>query len=121
MKRFKLINSEPWDFLNRDRTNRMIVELLGIVQGSALPTESGLYILLKVVEPFEYENEPVEYMVATHRYAGDTEKKIAIYGGIVNIVGVRQGIPFVGNQQFSRTDANTFFIGNLHPLEGKDF
>ena len=99
MTRYELGVGEPWDFEGPDGANRILVDFGGFISGPNLPGW-GYFMLLKVVTPFQYNNDLVELMIASPRYVGDTVDEIVKQGGIIGIASVRPGVSLVSGNSF---------------------
>ncbi|MBE0684184.1 MAG: hypothetical protein IH589_19950 [Anaerolineales bacterium] len=118
MSRYELLVGEPWNFEGPDGQNRVLVDFVGFIPGPNLPNWADEYLLLKVVTPFQHNNELVELMVASPRHSGDTIYEIEKIGGHVGVARIRPNISIVSGRPFIPADVDYFLIGRLTPLQG---
>ena len=114
MIRFELLVAEPWDFEGPNGPNRLLVNFDGFIPGQNRADE---YMLIKAVMPFQYNNEVVEFMIASARHSGNTIYEIAEQGGHVDVARIRPNVSIIRDRSFMPTDIDHFLIGNLTPLQ----
>ena len=114
MIRFELLVAEPSNFEGPDGPNRLLVDFDGFIPGQNRADE---YMLLKAVMPFQYNNEIVEFMIASPRHRGNTVYEIVEQGGHVGVARLRPHVSIVRDRSFMPTDIDYCFIGNLRPLQ----
>lgn len=117
MHRYELLVGEPWNSEGPDGPNRLLVDFDGFTPGQNRADE---FILLKAVTPFQYNNELVEFMIASPRYKGSTVYEIAKQGGHVGVSRVRPNVSIARERTLMPADIDYFLIGSLTPLPRKE-
>lgn len=116
MQRFTLSVGEPWNFEGSDGPNRVVVDLVGFVGGPSLPNWQDRYLLLTVLAPFTHKGEPVNLLVASPRYEGDTLEKIIANGGTIGASRVRPAATLVPGSTLDPDGVEYIIIGDLSPV-----
>lgn len=104
---------EPWDFEASDGPNRLVVEYTGIVPGPTALNWAPRYLLLRVVNAFDYDAERVEWLVASPRYEGVTLEMLAEEGGTAGFARLRPSAKLVEGKPFGPQEVDYFMIGDL--------
>jgi hypothetical protein len=105
---------EPWDFEGNDGPNRLVVDHVGEVPGPGLRNWASRYLLLRVVSPFDYRSERVEWLIASPRYKGVTIDMLAENGGTAGISRLRPGVRLAEDKPFETDDVEYFMIGGIN-------
>lgn len=113
IRRATISVGEPWDFEANDGPNRLVVELTGIVPGPQALNWVPRYLLLRVVNAFDYHAERVEWLVGSPRYEGVTLESLAEKGGTAGFARLRPSAQLVEGKPFGTQDVDYFMIGNL--------
>ncbi len=113
MTRYELLVGEPWNFEGPDGPNRLLVDSDGF-----MPSQNGAeeYLLLKVVTPFRYNDQLVEFMIASPRHSGSIVYEIAKQGGHVSVARIRPTVAIVRDRPFPPADVEYFLAGRLTPF-----
>lgn len=115
MTQYEILVGEPWDFKGPDGPNRVLVNYVALVTILDPAREDESYLLVKVVTPFHFQSELVEYMVVSPRYVGVTIDEIIHSGGTVGVGRVRQSVLFTENRPLTFSDVEYFLVGSLLP------
>ncbi|MBM4258717.1 MAG: hypothetical protein FJ147_22805 [Deltaproteobacteria bacterium] len=91
----------------------MIAEELGEV--SFLPDTR--YLLLKLVSPASYQDDPLEYLVVTPRYVGVSIPELRTQRCVVGIGRVLPHVTVDIHQGLKKEDVDYFAIGDCEPVE----
>lgn len=116
MQLFELSVGEPWNFVGPDGPNRIVAEFVGFVRGPSLPNWQDRYLLLRVAAPFVHDGEPVNLLVASTRYEGDTIEGIMAGGGTVGVARVRPTAHLQPGAKLVPEGIEYIIIGGLSPL-----
>ena len=120
MRQYILSVGEPWDFESPDGQNRVIVVLLGFINGPcSTPNKHAdeSYLLLEAATPFVIRGELVKFMVASPRYAGESIESVASKGGTVGVARVRPGITPIFGGAVGKSEIDYCIIGSLIPYD----
>lgn len=116
MSKHKILISEPFDFEGPDGPNKILVEGLGKVLGPQKDYWREEYFLVEVENPFEVENEQVNYLLVVPRYDGDTISKMTNSECMIGILRIFPDIEIKVGERFSPDDINYWAIGSIERL-----
>lgn len=104
---------EPWDFSGPDGENKIIVEMLGLVDGPQEDYWAPKHILFSVPNPFQFKGHTVTQLIAAPRYEGVSLRRIRTIGGTVGACRVEEGRELQVGSQFQSSDVEYIIIGGL--------
>jgi hypothetical protein len=113
MTTYELSIGDPWDFSGPDGSNRILVEGLGIVHGPNLPNRQKLDLLLRVLHPFQIEDEEVKLLLASPRHRGSTMDGLLNKSTVISIGRVHANCSLAPGDQYTAADIVFWAIGEI--------
>ena len=104
---------EPWNFEAKDGPNLLLADFEGFVISQLSSKNEKQYLLFRLVNPFSYDGEIVEKIIATPRYAGDSVNDVLNKNVPCAIFRILPGVILEQGQEFMSKDIQYFLIGSI--------